>query len=122
MDGLVIKLKNKLIEVAQQESWISYGEVAEHLGIDLGNPDDRWGALGQLMAEVNNDSLQEGYMLTSVIVHKGQIGRRTEPGQGYFAMAMDVGLLKSENPFVFWGRQLQMCYAKHSDRRKKNEL
>jgi len=117
-EKLAQKLMPKLIEVASNESWISYSEIADFLGIDLGNPDDRWQLMGQVMQKVNDITVPQGYLLTSVIVHKGRIGTRTEPGDGYFLLAREVGFLTTENPFQFWGMQLQKCHNKHSNRRK----
>jgi len=111
---LAQKLIPKLIEVASKESWITYEQVAEFLDIDLGNPDDRWQLLGKIMGDVNDETIKEGYLLTSVIIHKKSFIEQTGPGKGYFALARNVGLLVGkEDERAFWRKQLILCYRKY---------
>ena len=109
------KLFPKLVEVASKKDFISYSEVAKFLNIDLGKLEDRYGTLRQVMGCVNEMTISEDYLLTSVITYKKEFGKDYETGDGYFTLAKEVGLLKStDDKKKFWYNQLKLCYKKHS--------
>ncbi len=118
-EELIKELMKKCIEVAANEKTIHYCEIMDYLGLDVTNIADR-NFFGELMGGVNEmtaspESVEQGYLLTSVIVHKS-FGKPTEPGEGYFDLARDIKMLKNQNKYDFWREELNECYRRHSAR------
>jgi len=108
-DDKVKKLYQLLTQVARDKKWITYGQVADMLDINISNADERWRVLGKLMDKVNDiDVEKDRPLLTSLIVTETPEGMMA--GEGFFTYARQKGLLSNENKRVFWAEQLKRSH------------
>jgi hypothetical protein len=100
----------KLVEVARAEGLISYGEVADLAGLDMGNPADRT-EISWLLDEINKHEAQyERPMLSAVVVRADT----QMPGQGFFVCARDIGRLPASDSIeelAFWAKEVKVVHS-----------
>ena len=83
---------------ARQGKVTSYGNVAQHLGLDLSDVDDRVHKLGGALDDMNKMERKRDSnapMISAVVIHKADTkygGFKTRmPGTGFFKLAKDWG-------------------------------
>lgn len=84
------KIRNKLIEIAKEQSLISYGELAGFAGMPF-DVDSERNRLYAILDEINRGEDAQGRpMLSVVVVHKDD----GKPGAGFFKLAKHIGKQK----------------------------
>jgi hypothetical protein len=104
------RLFRRLIEVAAAQLTISYTEIANLLGLDMSNPDDRL-RIGDMLDEINHAEHHAGHPMISAVVVHAQEG---VPGPGFFVCARELGQLTSRNrqdELAFFVQELQRVHA-----------
>ena len=87
------KIRRKLIEVAKSPDvnrrLISYSELFEPHGLDMGDPGHR-NIVAAILDKISRKEHEEGRpLLSAVAVHK-ENGIYTRPGDGFYSMAIDL--------------------------------
>jgi len=101
-------LYSELIGAARHRGLVTYQELA--LAVGLPTSGNYMGKrLGEILGAISqNECLQNRPMLSA-------LGVKTDgkPGDGFFALARELGLLDSDHPEDrrrFWEDQVQQCY------------
>ena len=104
------KLYDFLVEKARSKKLTTYGEVADYLGIDLGNIGERYHELGPLMGDLNKDMIADNKpLITSIIILKNS--RPLTPGEGFFEFAKRNKVMKlREDKHRFWINELNKVF------------
>jgi hypothetical protein len=99
----------KLVGIAKSEALITYGEVAELAGLDMGNPADRTEISG-LLDEINkHEARYKRPMLSAVVVRADT----QMPGPGFFVCAQDIGRLSTNDSIeelAFWAKEVKVVH------------
>lgn len=97
-----------LVRAARTRDTVSYKEVAKLMGILL-NGDNARRSLGQMLGEISEDEHANSRpMLSAIAVSKDGV-----PGEGFFNLAADLGLLSPNTPGGwdgFWQREREKVY------------
>lgn len=100
-------LRKKLVEIAIDQTFISYGDLAPLVGLDMDIPYDR-GELGRLLGEISTYERQQGRpLLSAVAISLGA----NKPGDGFFDLARDLGLHTGPDDDAFWAAELDRVHA-----------
>ena len=103
-------ISHKLREVARSGGLITYGEVAELVGLSMGNPADRTEISG-LLDEINkHEARYKRPMLSAVVVRVDT----QMPGPGFFVCARDIGRLPTSDSIeelVFWAKEVKVVHS-----------
>ena len=112
------KLYDFLVEKARNKELVTYGEVADHLGVDLSNVGERYNEFAQLMGNLNKDMIAEGKPLISSIIilkNKNPLAQIT-PGEGFFEFAKKYGVMKPrEDKQLFWAKETKKVFEEWKD-------
>lgn len=86
---------------------ITYGDLAQQFGLDMGNPHER-NALAYVLGEISNYEYGCGRPLLSVLViHSGDDGM---PGGGFFDLAQGYGRFDGKDRQAFyWSEARRAC-------------
>jgi hypothetical protein len=92
----------RLIEVAKEQSYTTYSEIAPLAGLDMSIPEHRE-EIGELLIEIVHHEHRLGKpMLSVVVVHQHD----NMPGPGFFRLAKELGLQKDEDNLTFFAHEL----------------
>jgi len=98
----------ELINAARRRGTVTYQELAEVVGLPLrGSHMGR--ELGMLLGAVSEDEVHLGRPMLSAVA----INVSGSPGDGFFALAKELGLFNSSDPQAqkqFWEDQKQQVY------------
>lgn len=110
-----VELYDRLVEAARASETVTYGELAEMLHMDFGNPNDRR-RVGVLLGEISRFEVAAGRpMLSSVVIHKNDF----QPGKGFFGLGQELGLVGAgEDEVAFAIRQLKGTWAEWATRER----
>jgi hypothetical protein len=81
----------KLIEVARNGKTTTYEAVADMLGLNVDDPEDR-NEIGRILSEISCQENAEGRPMLSAVVIIPEVGY---PGKGFFLLARDMGAMSS---------------------------
>ena len=100
--GQRVRVRDRLIEVARNESLVTYGElepIAEIPAVSIGP---------RVLDAISRDEANAGHpMLSAVVVNADT----RNPGDGFYRLAFEVGRAASPNPDVaFWAAELKALY------------
>ena len=98
----------ELIQAARYRGTLTYQEIAQVLGLPrtgiyMGSQ------IGQLLGEISEDEHRCGRPLLSAVA----VGVSGFPGQGFFALAKQLGIFESEGKDAerrFWEKERQAVY------------
>jgi len=96
----------ELVRAAQHRGVTTYQDIAIIMGLPTtGNLMGK--ETGHILGEISEDEVKQGRaMLSSVAV-----GVTGKPGPGFYALAVQMGLMKpEEDKENFWGRQREAAY------------
>lgn len=82
---------SKLVEVAKAGKTTPYEIVADMLGLNVDNPEDRI-QIGHILSEISCQENAKGRPMLSAVVILPEIGY---PGKGFFLLARDLGAMSS---------------------------
>lgn len=88
----------KLMEVAQTKTIITYRELGAIIG--LGGHDPR---LWRMLDDINRYEHQQSHPMLSAVVN---IQEKNAPGEGFFKLARDLGVYQGSNEDEFFGKEL----------------
>lgn len=104
-------LYQKLVDLARSDDLAAYSQVAPLIGLDMSIEADRDEIAKRLGDIARHEYRNNRPMLTSLVVHHGS---DNNPGEGYFAIAHELGLYKgSRDPIkrlTFWAGQVRDVY------------
>ena len=100
--GQRVRVRDRLIEVARNESLVTYGELEPIAGIKAVSIGPR------VLDAISRDEASESRpMLSAVVVNADT----RSPGGGFYRLAFEVGRAASPNPDVaFWAAELKALY------------
>jgi hypothetical protein len=98
----------ELIQTARYRGTVTYQELADLVGLPLvgsfmGNE------LGGYLGAISEDEVQHGRPMLSALT----VTVEGKPGDGFFALAKDLGKLKSDHPYdrdAFWEAEKRTVY------------
>lgn len=100
----------KLIEVAREHKTVSYGKIAQIMGIpQSGNYMGR--ETGQMLGEISQFEHKHKRPLLSAVVVKSDL---KIPGDGFFRLANNLGKFKGgskQDKIEFWKQERQAVYT-----------
>lgn len=99
---------SELIQAARYQGIVYYKRIARLIGID--EPGHHMAReVGQVLGEISEDEHSAGRPMLSAVA----VGSEDFPGEGFFALASDLGLLDTEDKSKkqeFWERQRDRVY------------
>jgi hypothetical protein len=108
------ELHEHLQALARAESEpISYTEAGHFVNLTMDNPDHRT-KIGHILDDINQAERAQGRPLLSALVVHGDGEHRGLPGDGFFKLARQWGLLKghkSTDELFFYAEELKRVYA-----------
>lgn len=101
------KVYCKLIQTARNRQVITYGEIAEIMGLPpAGQYMSR--ETGQMLGEISEYEHLHGRPLLSAVVVRGD---KKMPGEGFFTLSRQLGELgENMDERTFWERELKRVY------------
>jgi hypothetical protein len=101
------KIYCKLIELARDQSLISYDELNKDLdlGLNFDLPSDRV-LIGRWLKEISEDEVKSGHhMLSALVVHRNKDGQ-CDPGKGFFDLARSLNIYSGDDDQDFWAKEV----------------
>ena len=106
------QLYRVLVDIARKERTITYGEIANIIGLDMSNPLHRK-EIGDLLGEISRYEVLHGRpMLSAVVIHK----ENNRPGKGFFQLAQELGIYDGSDDSKFFVEELKKVYQHWSNR------
>ena len=92
------QLYQRLLEVAHDRSYTTYGDISPLVGLSMDNPDDR-NEMSRLLEEIARHEQAAGRpMLTATVIRADQ----NIPGDGFFDIASEFGRFDGRDRLRFW--------------------
>ena len=107
MDEKTQIIYNKIREIARDEDYTYYSEIAPLIGVDIKT---NWGRnrIGAILDCINRIEHSEGHPLLSAVVI---LKDANMPGAGFFKLAKCLGLQSpNEDNLMFWIRELRRVH------------
>jgi len=106
---------SELIRAARHRGTVTYQELAHVVGLPLkGSYMGR--EIGKLLGAVAQNEVMQGRPMLSAVA----VNVRGEPGEGFFTLAHEFGLLSNAPDMSFWEDQKQQCYDTWQQQFPKN--
>lgn len=112
-----IKLYKFLCLKAKEGSLVTYGEVADYMGLDLNDPYDHYTILPNLMGNINRDLIaNKEPLITALIILKT---KPQEPSKGFYNFAKEMNLIpKGMKNYPFWVQEVSKVFNHNWDLNK----
>jgi hypothetical protein len=95
----------ELILAAKYRGIIQYQEIAQILGLPKSG-NYMGSMIGYILGEISDDEVANGRPMLSAIA----VGVKGLPGEGFYALARQLGRLKDDNNQAFWEKERQNVY------------
>ena len=100
------QIYERIQEAARRGTITHYGDIAPLAGLDMNLPEDRY-EIGAILDEINRHEFALDHpMLSAVVVHKDSL----IPGQGFFTLARELGLLVGNDRDRFYIQELRRVH------------
>jgi hypothetical protein len=105
------KIYCKLIELARDQSLISYDELNEELslGLDFNLPSDRV-LIERWLEEISEYEVKAGHHMLSALVVKKNKNSPGDPGKGFYDLARSLGAHSGNDDLSFWAKEVKWLH------------